>query len=254
MHFRLAGMCQRHSYTLPFMQRPDLGSIIEKLQTAQSGNEVLERLIEGFADLGVAGVVHCAAGSQTPLIQGSSLMCTWAQHYEGAGYLPHDPVVLELLRTGTFKLWHADHPAETFSTLQRRIFGEVAEHGLRSGMSVPIYLGSQMHVLGLFAAEELPHDHEVLARLNYVALLAHERVNALSQTGRKDALFSALSPRERDCLNWTKEGLTAAEIACKLNLSERTVIHHLQGAKARLGARNLPHAVARAIAEGELLL
>lgn len=55
-----------------------------------------------------------------------------------------------------------------------------------------------------------------------------------------------LSPRERECLQLCARGMTAKQIAFKLDRSPATVMLHLKSATRKLGARNRVQAVARA--------
>lgn len=65
----------------------------------------------------------------------------------------------------------------------------------------------------------------------------------------RQALASArvdLSPRERECLRLTFEGLTAREAAARAGCSERTVNYHLANAMTKLKTDSKLHAVRRA--------
>ena len=62
----------------------------------------------------------------------------------------------------------------------------------------------------------------------------------------------ALTPRERECLEWTACGKDQWSIARILNISESTVHVHLESAKRRLGALNVAHAVALALSAGQI--
>jgi LuxR family transcriptional regulator len=55
-----------------------------------------------------------------------------------------------------------------------------------------------------------------------------------------------LSPRETECLRLCARGLTAKQIAFRLDRSPATVMLHLKSATRKLGARNRVQAVARA--------
>ncbi|HVO01582.1 MAG TPA: LuxR C-terminal-related transcriptional regulator [Candidatus Cybelea sp.] len=55
-----------------------------------------------------------------------------------------------------------------------------------------------------------------------------------------------LSPRETECLKLCAKGMTAKQIAFKLDRSPATVMLHLKSATRKLGARNRVQAVARA--------
>ena len=53
-----------------------------------------------------------------------------------------------------------------------------------------------------------------------------------------------LSPPELEVLESAAAGLSAAETATVLIKSEHTIVSHRRAIQAKLGARNLPHAVA----------
>jgi DNA-binding CsgD family transcriptional regulator len=53
-----------------------------------------------------------------------------------------------------------------------------------------------------------------------------------------------LSPPELEVLESAAAGLSAAETARTLIKSEHTIVSHRRALQAKLGARNLPHAVA----------
>lgn len=62
------------------------------------------------------------------------------------------------------------------------------------------------------------------------------------------------SPREAQVLELVARGLSAKEAAHKLGIAPRTVERHIENIRNKLGARNKPHLVRKAIAMGELAL
>jgi LuxR family transcriptional regulator len=82
-----------------------------------------------------------------------------------------------------------------------------------------------------------------------IALAGYAFHNAALESYDADALPSRhvrLSPRERECLQLCARGMTAKQIAFKLDRSPATVMLHLKSATRKLGARNRVQAVARA--------
>ena len=63
---------------------------------------------------------------------------------------------------------------------------------------------------------------------------------------------AALSPRRHHVLRLAANGHTNAQIGRELDIRPRTVDRHLAEVYARLGARDRAHAVAIALAVGEL--
>jgi len=51
----------------------------------------------------------------------------------------------------------------------------------------------------------------------------------------EDQAFAALSQREREILGWISEGLSNAEIAERLSISEKTVRNHVSKVFDKLG-------------------
>ena len=61
-----------------------------------------------------------------------------------------------------------------------------------------------------------------------------------------------LSTREREVLNWLASGRSAREVSLALAISVYTVRAHVRNILQKLGAVNIPHAVARAFQTGIL--
>lgn len=64
---------------------------------------------------------------------------------------------------------------------------------------------------------------------------------------------SKLTPRQRDVMALTAEGLTFREIGEVLGMSPQTARTHQQNALLRLRAHNLAHGVALLLRRGEIL-
>lgn len=62
-----------------------------------------------------------------------------------------------------------------------------------------------------------------------------------------------LSPREREALAQLSVGSSRASVADSLNISENTLRAYIDSARHKLGAANVTHAVALALAKGIIL-
>jgi DNA-binding CsgD family transcriptional regulator len=133
--------------------------------------------------------------------------------------------------------------------------------------------------LGLFAADDLPHE-EALARLELAraladaspelavaearsALGAFERLGANGDADAADALLRSLGApgrtgpkragrltrREQEVLRLVGLGLSNPEIAQRLFISRKTAAHHVSNVLAKLGVRNRAGAIAYATRE-----
>lgn len=65
-----------------------------------------------------------------------------------------------------------------------------------------------------------------------------------------ESIQGELSEREREILTLASYGKTAAEMAAKLAITERTVAFHVNNIVEKLGAANKTHAVAQALRLG----
>ena len=61
-----------------------------------------------------------------------------------------------------------------------------------------------------------------------------------------------ITPMQSTCLTLAAQGLTAKQAGRELGLSEHTVKDHWHAASIRLGATNKAHAVALAMASGQI--
>jgi LuxR family transcriptional regulator len=62
----------------------------------------------------------------------------------------------------------------------------------------------------------------------------------------RSASSARLTERERECLRYSAQGLSAKEIARIIDRAVPTVVLHLNSAAKKLGARNRTQAVVRA--------
>ena len=77
---------------------------------------------------------------------------------------------------------------------------------------------------------------------------------SLDVDGRGDGAREPLSAREREVLELLAGGADNNEIATSLGISPETVRNHTRNARRKLGARSRSHAIALAIALGQLEL
>jgi DNA-binding CsgD family transcriptional regulator len=85
-----------------------------------------------------------------------------------------------------------------------------------------------------------------------LGLYFHEifRKGLMEQGVASPSRGTALSYRQRQCLELAARGLTTEDIADKLSISVRTTQFHFDCIRTKLGAANRQEAVARGIAQG----
>ncbi|CAN1599367.1 LuxR family transcriptional regulator [Pseudomonas sp. B21-028] len=131
------------------------------------------------------------------------------------------------------------------------VVGYLLDAQLACGVTVPIHLprGGLATLTGLRPQASQSDLDDVRHNLASFSLIAHALQEVAYPLLGKEAASRAirLTRRELECLRWAAEGLTAAQIAERLNRSLATVSLHLTSSMHKLGARNRVQAVARAV-------
>jgi DNA-binding CsgD family transcriptional regulator len=131
------------------------------------------------------------------------------------------------------------------------------EWGWQNGFVVPVHgpHGYFSYVSIASPERDLDLGIENRARLQMLALLAHDRCSTLSLAERPDAAphsSSQLSERERECMRWVASGKTDWEIGMILVISSSTVRFHIENARRKLDASTRAQAIAILFARGLL--
>jgi LuxR family transcriptional activator of bioluminescence operon len=183
----------------------------------------------------------------------SNYPAEWMDIYFKQEKHKNDPVVAYMMNKHAPVQWSQLIKLGKFNDANSQALMEEAKtYGLKNGLSIPIRSTS-----GEFAVFSLAIDDDTEVgsdKLNQVLPFAHtfgvnlfERQLALmtSQTCK-----SNLTNREKECLFWACEGKTAWEICQIINITERTVLFHLNNVTKKLGATNRQHAVSLAMRYG----
>ncbi|MGC5701962.1 LuxR family transcriptional regulator [Pseudomonas sp. NFXW11] len=241
-----------------------LAEINTRLLPGISLHEPMAGTMKIASDLGFDALVYDYSpvpfDQQGELIIPSAMVCNtpkdWLELWCDEGYYHIDPVQqVALERTSSF-IWSYQAEAET---VLRQAMGQqhapvtsyLQQHQLAHGMTVPIHLpgGGFASLTGLRSGS----TQAALGDLQHVSgqftLLAHALQEHLYPQLRKSlrGYPVQLTPRERECLKWAAEGMTAAEIAARLQRSVATINLHLTSAMHKLGAKNRVQAVVRAV-------
>ncbi|MDA9478110.1 hypothetical protein XI03_27255 [Bradyrhizobium sp. CCBAU 65884] len=191
-------------------------------------------------------------GDHTVLI--SSYPHPWTSRYFHLGYQHLDPVVLRARGERDLFSWGGASRAPAGNRAQRQFFDEATTFGIRSGITVPIRGGfGRMAAFTLATSDPEIDLHRRVDEwkdiIQQVGLYFHVHVAA-----RLDAAFGAhrpahdeLTQRERQCLAWTAQGKTVADIAVLVAIAPRTVVFHLENARRKLGAASIAQCVAIAL-------
>ena len=135
---------------------------------------------------------------------------------------------------------------------------EQAQFGFQTGICLATHLpGGRHFCIGVDRDRPLPACQEEVTRLTAELHLfaAHAQDVALRVLVPQAAVpvLPNLTPRERECLQWTIEGKTAWEVGGILGISEQTAVRHLNNATHKLGCVNKHQAAVKALRLGLIL-
>ena len=176
----------------------------------------------------------------------------WIQRYFEAGYDAVDPVMQAAGGQFAPVDWRRLDWSDPTS---RRFFGEAYEHGVgNQGYTVPVRGPNGQ--FAVFAVTKACRDEE-WAKLvadfgkDFMLLAHYMHQQALELAGAEAQVTSRpLSLRERDAMRLLADGRSRAQAADQLGISENTLRVYIDSARHKLGALNVPHAIALAAYKG----
>lgn len=121
---------------------------------------------------------------------------------------------------------------------------------MRYGVCFPTYDATARRGAVTFAGKRGPLASSELATLHLLALYTYNQIYEVVEAQTRTNI--TLTRREHECLHWTSEGKTSAEIGAILSISDNTVSSYLTAATNKLNAANKCHAVAKAMRLGLL--
>ena len=174
----------------------------------------------------------------------------WLERYVSQDYVQVDPIARRLHEAGDPFTWSEVIAGRKLDPVARRVMDEAASIGMNDGLCVPLYdLDGRRSVMSM-AAHAIDLSPADKGTLHLVAMYAQSRIHDLVDLAAPRAVRPALSPRERECLQWTAAGKTSWEISTILKLSQSTTDSYIASATRKLGAANRTQAVAEGIRRG----
>ncbi|SPH24573.1 HTH-type quorum sensing-dependent transcriptional regulator VjbR [Defluviimonas aquaemixtae] len=233
-----------------------LSAFIETLQRAKTLDDLQAVILGLRAHFDVEHLVYHSVNSTGQQYAVLTYETDWVDRYLEQDYARIDPVV-----QGCFRRFHpVDWKNLDWSGRQSRAFlSEALDAGVgNQGYSVPIRGPN-----GQFAMFTVSHrasdtdwqkfTAENVAELLLVAHFVNHKALEIER-GTDFHAMQSLSPREIDVLTMLAMGLNRAQAADNLAISEHTVRTYVESARFKLGANNTTHAVARAVAEGFVMI
>lgn len=174
----------------------------------------------------------------------------WLERYVGEDYVQIDPIARRLQSAADPFTWSEAIAGQRLEGGAGKVMDEAASIGMRDGLCVPLYdLDGRRSVLSL-AAQSIDLSPAEKGVLHLVGIYSQNRIRELLGQADDGLERPSLSPRERECLQWTVAGKTSWEIATILKLSQNTTDGYIASATRKLGAANRTQAVAEGIRRG----
>lgn len=229
-----------------------LEPIFDRVQRVSTRDELSEEIADIRDILDVEHVVYHSINSTEEQYAALTYEPDWVARYVEQDYSRIDPVVQACVRRVAPVDWKE---LDWTGKATRDFLDEALGAGVgNQGISVPIRgAGGQM------AMFTVSHRCSDAAWTRYRD--AHQRVLILAahllnqkalelERGSDEIALRQLSPRETESLHLIATGLSRAQAADTLSISEHTLRVYLESARYKLGAQNTTHAVARALVAG----
>jgi LuxR family quorum-sensing system transcriptional regulator CciR len=170
---------------------------------------------------------------------------SWSEHYLARRYVCSSYIARELLLTSRAYSWDDVMRTRLVDANQKRIRNEARECGLRTGLFTPVAWGDGSYSAVVLAGRDCDLGDQLI-RNSAEILSAYygSELRRLTPLGGKRAV--ALSPRQRECLAWVRQGKSSGVIAEILGLSSETVEEHIAAARKKLGVRTRVQAAVEA--------
>jgi len=233
-----------------------LEDLLSTLQAAAT-LEDLQSATEAVRDhYGVAHTVYHWVNSIGERYGAGTYSAEWVDRYLEKEYLRLDPVIFGCFQRFTPVTWKE---LDWSSKAAREMLQDAIDHGLgNQGYSIPIRGPSGQ--FALFSLNQTTSDDEwevfVDKQGRDLMIIAHEfNKKALEfENWGDDSPTSSLSPRELAAMTCLAKGMSRAQAAGELKISEHTLRVYIEAARHKLGALNTTHAVARALSLGIIIV
>jgi DNA-binding CsgD family transcriptional regulator len=229
--------------------RPMLAIIensLRALRAAQSDAEVAKVLAEAAHAFGFrsAYLIEYAGRLSTVqrVLDTDPVRSGWWTEYFASDLRPSPRDLAASLDSGAAVL---RFDASRFGPGSERLRAACEAHDVVDVAVVPIsYEGELVGVVGFCGTAKLDHQHETALALLAYSAIAQRR---LSRHGAEGKGQVSLTPREREVMRLSADGMTSAEIADQLGMSARTANQHIDNVADKLGTRNRAHTVAEVV-------
>lgn len=235
---------------------PSLETLITSVQAADTLEDLQEATEQLRDHYKVLHVVYHWVNSDGERFGCGTYSQEWVDRYVEKDYLRTDPVII-----GCFQRFHpVDWKQLDWSSKgSKQFLKEAITFGVgNQGLTIPIR-GPQGQFALFTASHQCSDDVWAAFREKNerdLILIAHAfNKKALEfERGTESDSRSTLSPRELAAMTYIAKGMSRAQAADHMNISEHTLRVYIESARHKLGALNTTHAVARALSNGLIVV
>ena len=232
----------------------DFGDSIASCRTPDDVGDLYHREVarHGYTSSACRAFVPSAAGARSSVLLFRNWTPEWAQLSDQKGFSANSFVITDARRRMSPFTWRDVPKARALSAGEREVWNAVLAWGWNNGFVLPVHgPGGYFATVSMASPErDLDLGPNNRLRLQMIATLAHERCRVLANLAAAGSPPATMSARELECLRWVAAGKTDWEIGMILSISAATVKFHVNGARAKLGARTRAQAVARLVLSG----
>jgi DNA-binding CsgD family transcriptional regulator len=218
---------------------------LRRIRAATNDDEILAILAHLAAELGFRSgyVIEYAPAlkSAVLVLDSNPDRLGWWESYLSSGLRRSPAALSEMFALGGVQYVHIRNADE----LDNPMYDFAGQMDMLSSAIVPTSLDAATKGMVGFCGERvLSREQERAVQFVCHVLLA--QIRQFQFTGIK-VPGAHLTPREREVIALSSEGLTSQEVADQLGMSPRTVNQHMDNVADKLGTRNRVHSVAEAI-------
>ena len=234
------------------MSYNELFNQIRKIRSAQDSFDLRKAMSDILVDLDLTGFTYLEADGDTSTLHFCTYPERWLKRYKEKQYGMIDPIIARMQSEKSAFIWSCDDYLESQERGVSDFFEDARQHGVYKGISIPFRRPGAKKCLFSVVTDNAELDLGFL--LSDIKLIADNFNMMFLSTSRhtRPRQVEIFSERERQCLTLVALGASNSE-ACKiLGAKTRSVEHHLQSARDKIGAKNIASAICFLIDTGAI--
>jgi DNA-binding CsgD family transcriptional regulator len=218
---------------------------LQAIHEAQSDTDLLNVLADaahafGFRSAHIIEYLGKMSGLQN-VLDTDPIRRTWWRDYFAGDVRPAPQAMAPALHAAPL-LWF---DKSRFGPELENLRVQFEKYDLLEVATIPInHQGELVGVAGFSGRPQLDKQQEMALQLISYTMYAQARS---FRQHRESKDVTSLTPREKEVIRLSSEGLTSHEIAARLGMSARTANQHIDNVADKLGTRNRAHTVAEVI-------